>query len=69
VEFGRNQPLPGGLRSNPKGAFYVSITRPRPTRDALNLVSGRQRADLNSDQMLLFALVRAIEVVGEAASK
>ena len=36
---------------------------------ALNFVSGRQRADLNSDQMLLFALVRAIEVVGEAASK
>ena len=36
---------------------------------ALNFVSGRQRADLNSDQMLLFALVRAIEEVGEAASK
>ena len=36
---------------------------------ALNFVSGRQRADLNSDQMLLFALVRAIGVVGEAASK
>jgi uncharacterized protein with HEPN domain len=34
---------------------------------ALNFVSGRQ--PLNSDQMLLFALVRAIEVVGEAASK
>jgi uncharacterized protein with HEPN domain len=36
---------------------------------ALNFVSGRQRADLNSDQMLLFALVRAIEVVGEASKR
>lgn len=32
-------------------------------------VSGRQRADLDSNQMLLFAVVRAIEVFGEAASK
>lgn len=30
---------------------------------------GRSRADLDSDQMLSFALVRAIEVVGEAASR
>jgi uncharacterized protein with HEPN domain len=36
---------------------------------ALNFVSGRRRADLNADRMLHFALVRAIEVVGEAASK
>ena len=36
---------------------------------AINFVTGRQRADLSSDQMLLFALVRAIEVVGEAASR
>ena len=32
-------------------------------------LSGRRRADLDNDQMLSFALVRAIEVVGEAASK
>jgi len=31
---------------------------------ALSFVIARQRADLNSDQMLLFALVRAIEVIG-----
>jgi uncharacterized protein with HEPN domain len=37
--------------------------------NALTFVAGRQRADLNSDQMLRFALVRAIEVVGEAASR
>ncbi|MEM5788934.1 MAG: HepT-like ribonuclease domain-containing protein [Syntrophobacteraceae bacterium] len=36
---------------------------------ALDFVSGRQPADLNTDRMLLFALVRAIEVIGEAASK
>jgi uncharacterized protein with HEPN domain len=32
-------------------------------------ISGRQRTDLDSDQMLLFALTRAIEIIGEAASK
>lgn len=29
----------------------------------------RQRADLDTDQMLVFALARAIEILGEAASK
>jgi uncharacterized protein with HEPN domain len=41
--------------------------------DALNaavrFVRGRARNDLDTDDMLLFALVRAIEIVGEAASK
>ena len=32
-------------------------------------VSGRVRADLDSDRMLLFAVVRAVEVFGEAAAK
>ena len=36
---------------------------------ALRFVEGRARADLDDDQMLLFALVRAVEIVGEAASK
>jgi uncharacterized protein with HEPN domain len=36
---------------------------------AMRFVSGRQRADLDSDEMLLFAVVRAIEIVGEAASR
>lgn len=35
---------------------------------ARSFVVGRQRGDLDSDRMLLFALVRAIEIVGEAAS-
>jgi uncharacterized protein with HEPN domain len=36
---------------------------------AQRFVAGRERADLDSDEMLLFALVRAIEVVGESASR
>ena len=32
-------------------------------------VAGRERSDLDRNRMLLFALVRAIEVLGEAASK
>jgi uncharacterized protein with HEPN domain len=36
---------------------------------ARQFVVGRQRSDLDENRMLLFALVRAIEVIGEAASK
>ncbi len=36
---------------------------------ARRFIAGRQRTDLENDQMLLFALVRAIEIIGEAASK
>ncbi len=32
-------------------------------------VGGRARSDLDSDEMLLFAVVRAVEVIGEAAAK
>ncbi len=32
-------------------------------------IAGRKRTDLDTDRMLLFAIVRAIEIVGEAASK
>jgi uncharacterized protein with HEPN domain len=32
-------------------------------------VAGRVRADIDDDVMLRFALVRAIEIIGEAASK
>ena len=34
---------------------------------AVRFVAGRHRADLQTDQMLLFAVIRAIEVVGETA--
>ncbi len=36
---------------------------------ALRFIEGRKRADLDCDEMLLFALVRAVEVIGEAATK
>ena len=36
---------------------------------ALRFVAGRTRPDLETDEMLLFAVVRAVEVLGEAASK
>ena len=35
----------------------------------LRFMAGRQRGDLQTDQMLLFAVLRAIEVIGEAANK
>jgi uncharacterized protein with HEPN domain len=41
--------------------------------DALNsmmtFARGRNRGDLDTNEMLLFALIRAVEIVGEAASK
>src|SRR5262249_22261365 len=36
---------------------------------ALGFIAGRSRSDLDSDRMLSFALVQAIQIVGEAASK
>ena len=47
--------------------------RLRHIRDAIEsarrFASGRTRADLDRDEMLLFALTRAIQIVGEAAAK
>jgi uncharacterized protein with HEPN domain len=37
--------------------------------NAQRFISGKSRADLDTDPMLLFALVRAIEIIGEAASR
>lgn len=39
------------------------------TASALRFVDGRSRQDLDSDEILLFAPVRADEVIGEVASK
>ena len=36
---------------------------------ATEFVAGRARVDLDTDRMLLFAVVRAVEIMGEAASK
>jgi uncharacterized protein with HEPN domain len=38
-------------------------------REALGFMAGRSREDLASDTMLQFAVVRAIEVIGEAAAQ
>ena len=36
---------------------------------AMSFIGGRQRAALDTDKMLSFALVRAVEIIGEAAGK
>ena len=36
---------------------------------AERFLNGRECADLDSDDMLLFALVRCVEIIGEAAAK
>jgi uncharacterized protein with HEPN domain len=36
---------------------------------AQDFIDGHVRADLDTDRMLLFALIRVVEIVGEAASK
>ena len=38
-------------------------------REALEMVEARSRADLDTDRMLNLALVRLVEVIGEAASR
>lgn len=37
--------------------------------NATSFLAGRPRADLDRDRMLLFAVIRCIEIVGEAAGK
>jgi len=38
-------------------------------REAVGFARHKQRADLDDDRMLVFALVKAIEIVGEAANQ
>jgi uncharacterized protein with HEPN domain len=38
-------------------------------KEAMAFVSGRTRSDLKHDRQLLLALVKSIEIVGEAASQ
>ena len=38
-------------------------------REALSFIEGKTRADLDSDRLLTLALVRLMEVIGEAASR
>ena len=39
------------------------------SREAVRFSKGKHRADLDDDRMLVFALVKAIEIVGEAANQ
>jgi uncharacterized protein with HEPN domain len=39
------------------------------SREALSFVENKSRADLEENRLLAFALMRCIEIVGEAASK
>ena len=39
------------------------------TESALSFCQGRTRADVDNDDMLRFALTRAVEIIGEAANK
>jgi uncharacterized protein with HEPN domain len=41
----------------------------RAGRDALTMVSGRERADLDHDVMLQHALVHCVQMIGEAAAR
>lgn len=38
-------------------------------REAVSLIQGKSRADLDTNRLLNLALVRLLEVIGEAASK
>jgi uncharacterized protein with HEPN domain len=38
-------------------------------REAMQLMAGRSRADLDTDRVLSLALVRLLEIVGEAAAR
>lgn len=38
-------------------------------REAIEMASGRSRADLDSDRMLELSLTRLVEIVGEAATR
>ena len=38
-------------------------------QDIVRFAAGRSRADLDSDQMLFFALLHGLQIVGEAASQ
>lgn len=37
--------------------------------EALSFAKGKSRADLNTDRMLVLSLIKAIEIIGEAANK
>ena len=40
-----------------------------PAREADAFLAGRKRADLDGDRMLVLALVKEVEIIGQAAAK
>ena len=38
-------------------------------RESLSFVAGRERRDLDADRMLVLALVKSIEIIGEAGAR
>ncbi len=38
-------------------------------RDALSFTAGKERQDLDTDKQLVLAVVKCIEIIGEAATK
>jgi uncharacterized protein with HEPN domain len=38
-------------------------------QNAISFASGRTRSDLDTDKMLVLALVKSVEIIGEAGSK
>ena len=38
-------------------------------REAMNFVQGKQRKDLDEDRLLVLGLIKAVEIIGEAASR
>ncbi|MFL5332714.1 MAG: DUF86 domain-containing protein [Geminicoccaceae bacterium] len=51
------------------GGVGAACTGAGATATALRFAAGKSRGDLEQDQMLLFALVHAVKIVGEAAAK
>jgi uncharacterized protein with HEPN domain len=39
------------------------------SRKATAMIQGRTREDLNTDEMLSLALIRTVEIIGEAAAR
>ena len=38
-------------------------------REAVNMIAGKERADLDRERMLELALIRLVEIIGEAAAR
>ena len=54
----------------PQREVAVSLRQMRDySREALEMVRGQVRADLDSDRKLNLALVRLLEILGEAANR